>query len=365
MKSVVVAAGSSGGHIFPAIGFAESLKEINSGLEISFFTGRKPIEEKLLKKMTSQAFFKTSLHHPRGTLSFLSPTFIVSFVRSFFEARKRLCSLKPALVIGFGGYSTVPVLLAARSLGVRTGLHEQNRKFGLANRFLKHVVKHVFTAFENTSPPAPKAMTTGMPIRRSLKRIERGEALHRFGLEPSKKTLFVMGGSQGSQRINGVLCDLLHSFGERLKENWQFLHLAGEKQAEEVLEAYKKAGVLAKVFPFYEEVGCLYSSADLVLCRAGATTLHEIAFFKKPSILIPHSSADGHQEDNALFLERKGAALLVWEREVTPELLYERLCELASNADKMEALGTRCASSLYTDGSRVMAKECLEILDGI
>jgi UDP-N-acetylglucosamine--N-acetylmuramyl-(pentapeptide) pyrophosphoryl-undecaprenol N-acetylglucosamine transferase len=296
----------------------------------------------------------------RGPGALVSPRFHSALWRSLFEAGELIGRLKPALVVGFGGYPTVPLVLAARLRGVPTLIHEQNATLGLANRVLACVAQRTAVAFE--APAIRGFFQAGMPIRPDLRKVPREEVYKILGLDPAKKTLAVIGGSQGARALNDAVGGLVRESVPG--PSWQFLHLSGEADFDAVRTLYLGTGISHRVFSFYEDMSIIYSCADVVLSRAGAVTLHELAFFGKCAILVPYPGAHGHQLANARVLADRGAAFLVEQKDLTAGRLRELLAGLESDPARIRETGERCAGALRTDGARTLVDESLRLLKG-
>lgn len=259
-------------------------------------------------------------------------------------------SVKPAAVIGFGGYVSFPGVVSAILMKIPVFLQEQNVVPGKVNRLLSDRAKTMFTSFAKTGAFVRcSSMVTGNPTRfEGRPRPSVDDARKRLGLEPGRLTLLVFGGSQGAASINLAAID----FAEMEKSNAkiQMLHLTGKKNYDEVREEYENRqitgendGLRVVALPYFEEMDLAYTAADLVLCRAGATAIAEIMEFGKPSILVPYPhAAEAHQKDNAEYLVERGAAIMVDDGQLTGEKVAETLralnvCEKNSSLAAMAA----------------------------
>jgi UDP-N-acetylglucosamine--N-acetylmuramyl-(pentapeptide) pyrophosphoryl-undecaprenol N-acetylglucosamine transferase len=360
-RRIVIATGASGGHIYPAVGCAQTLKVKDPNCAVFFVTGKKDIESTLLGQSQQEIILKNHVVPFKGWASLISLEFLSGFNKTFWDARKVLRSLQPHCIVGFGGSSTVPVLLAARSLGIQTAIHEQNVSLGLANRFLTYWVKVVMLTFDAMCRWGGKKRFTGLPLRHSLKKLDRAEALQQLGLDSQRKTLLIMGGSQGSRDLNEMMLAILEKGNEELLKEWQFIHLAGGKGEQDLLRGYRRRASVFKLFTFYENMSVIYSAADVVICRAGATTLHELAFFGKCSILVPHPMARGHQTENARVLSRGRGAILLPSEELNAHRVANILKTFLEEPNEMILMGERCRTLLKTNGSELVADTILEL----
>ena len=237
---------------------------------------------------------------------------------------------KPSFVIGVGGYSAGPFCLAARLMGVPTAIHEQNSYPGLTNRLLARVVDHIFISFAESAPyfKKQKSVLTGNPVRRELLAPPQDSLPQK-----DRFTVLVVGGSQGARAINEAFVKaygILRNSGKEI----DFIHQTGSQDHRRVMEEYRALGFEGKPFearvcPFIEDMAAAYHRADMVVSRAGATTLFELAALGKPSILIPYPyAANGHQETNARSLARSGGAEMILQEDLTAEGLANTLSDL-------------------------------------
>lgn len=292
-----------------------------------------------------------------------------------------LGEIKPAAVVGFGGFASFPTVVAARLLGIPVYLHEQNSVMGKVNRMMARFADRVFvsfdSAFSGSGALGPKAEYTGNPSRyEGIAAIGKKEARGRLELEPERWTLFVFGGSQGAQSINRAVYDW--AAANRGRSDIQVLHLSGRANYEEAEKKYREAlgenadhpprralhppqRALLKVFvrDYLKEMELAYWSADLVLCRAGATTITEITSLGVPSILVPYPHAtENHQEWNARQLADKGAALMIPDSELNCARIAEVVDEMMNAPERLGSMAER-SKSLYREGA---ARRMTEIL---
>lgn len=329
---VIIAGGGTGGHLFPGLALAEEFKRRDAGTEVTFVGTEHGIEARIIpregypiKFLSAEGFVGRSLLKKMMTA--------LKTALSLLEARRILNSVKPDIVIGVGGYASGAIVLLAGLRSVATMIHEQNSVPGLTNRMLGKIVKRTCVTYHESLPffPMGKAFLTGNPIRERILRGERETACRLFGLDKAVFTVFVFGGSAGARSINRGVVDALNHLID-LKEKLQFLHQTGEKDYEGVREAYRKAGFHGTVAPFIYQMAEAYAAADMVISRAGATTLAEITALGKPAVLIPYPFAAGrHQELNALKLREMGAAFMIPDNELTGEALAGRIRELFEN----------------------------------
>ena len=321
---VVIAGGGTGGHLFPALAVGEVLQE--RGHEVVIFISEKDIDALATKERTEFRFEKLpSIGMPR----LLSPA-IFPFVKRFNESLSPVRALykkfAPDAVLGMGGFTSTAPILAGRLRKVPTFLHESNAIPGKANKLNARMCDSVLLGFEDCAKyfPRSRCEITGTPIRRSLaERVPREEALASFGLEPDRKTLLVMGGSQGAHGINEALIKALASLKDL---PLQMIHLTGAQDEQLVIANYRREGVLAYVAAFCARMEAAYSAADFAISRSGAASLTELSHFGIPSLLIPFpQAAENHQALNAGIFERRGAAAVIAQSAVTEAALAEKV----------------------------------------
>ncbi|MFH1398144.1 MAG: UDP-N-acetylglucosamine--N-acetylmuramyl-(pentapeptide) pyrophosphoryl-undecaprenol N-acetylglucosamine transferase [Candidatus Omnitrophota bacterium] len=325
---ILVVTGSSGGHIFPALAF---LKDLEAGSSESLLV-----------------LPKNNIQYPLGKSSYkikyLSivpikdiPAFF-KFIKASFESLGILLSFRPAVVISFGSLSGIPMILFARMFGIRTLLQEQNVIPGRANRFLIKFADKICVGFRESAAYfkkyPQKIIFTGNPIRKELKIIDKNEALDYFGFKNDLITILVVGGSQGSRRINSEFIKTLSLAAWRPR--LQVIHITGTSDFDSTSAKYLDLGLAGKVFSFLNNMEYAYSCADLVICRAGASTISELMYFKIPAIIIPYPFAYLHQKANSSILENKHCALVINENELDRgDILEKSLASLVSAPDKL------------------------------
>jgi UDP-N-acetylglucosamine--N-acetylmuramyl-(pentapeptide) pyrophosphoryl-undecaprenol N-acetylglucosamine transferase len=268
---------------------------------------------------------------------------------------------KPSFVMGVGGYSAGPFCLAARLRGVPTAIHEQNSYPGLTNRLLARVVDHIFVSFAESAPYFKKSILTGNPVRHELLSPPQDS------LPPNDKfRVLVVGGSQGARAINEAFVKaygILKKSGKR----FTFIHQTGQHDYKRVLENYRDEGVEAReleanVSSFIKDMGSAYHRADMVVSRAGATTLFELAALGKPSILIPYPHAtNGHQEINARSLARSGGAEVVLQKDLTPEGLANTLSTYMDHPQQLKKMGGAARTFSRPDADRIIVDQILKL----
>lgn len=354
---MIVTGGGTGGHLYPGIAVAEEMLARFPKALILFVSTDRTIDSRAL---AGRGFASQSVScKPIKGKTFLE--IIGSLSRlplGLWQALRLVRSFRPQLVLGVGGYVTGPVVLAARLMGVRTCIHEQNSVPGLANRWLGRIVDRVFLSIPGSETyfPGGKSEITGNPVRAELMlEAARGK---RAG---SGKNVLVLGGSQGAHRVNLLMVEALR--GELPVAGLKIRHQTGAKDEEMVRAAYARAGVEAEVVPFIARMAEAYREADLVVSRAGATTLAELAVFGKPAILIPFPyAADDHQRTNAAFLVKAGAALMFAESELDGPRLRGLIRGLLLDEARLKEMSAGMRGQAKPEAARLIAERCGELM---
>jgi UDP-N-acetylglucosamine--N-acetylmuramyl-(pentapeptide) pyrophosphoryl-undecaprenol N-acetylglucosamine transferase len=287
------------------------------------------------------------------------------------QSRAILKAFRPDLVLGVGGYASGPVVLAARGMRITRFIHEQNAIPGITNKILARVSNKVFISLEESRSFFPPGATllTGNPVRKEILAVAGNPPQPHFdkGGRPTVRerfNLFVFGGSAGAHSVNMALAAALPFF-RHIRERLYITHQTGENDLSEVRGAYKREGIQALVVPFIDDMAAAYSAADLVVCRAGATTIAEVTACGKACIFIPYPFAvDDHQRRNAEALLKEGAGFMLLERELSGERLAEQVLELMDDPPKVERTAENARRLARLDAARVIVDEMLEERQG-
>jgi UDP-N-acetylglucosamine--N-acetylmuramyl-(pentapeptide) pyrophosphoryl-undecaprenol N-acetylglucosamine transferase len=332
---IMIACGGTGGHLFPGLAVAETLMARQH--QVRLLVSEKAVDQSALGALTANSEPSRFAVRSIPAVGYGGARHWMRFCSGLAKATRECAALcrefKPDAVLGMGGFTSAPAVLAGRwSNGTRTLIHESNAVPGKANRWTGRMADHIAVGlaecakFFGTKP----VTVTGTPIREALRKGRVPDARTRLGLKANRVTVLVMGGSQGAHAINeAVACAL--PWLEDWKDEAQFVHLSGPRDENFVRESYEKNGLNAKVMSFCSEMELAYSAADLVVSRSGAATLTEIAAFGLPAVLIPYPQAAGdHQLHNARFLEQAGAARVIEQSLLTNghALAGERLGEV-------------------------------------
>ncbi len=337
---ILVVAGASGGHIFPALSFLEALKE---KYEVAQALLVLPERSKKAAVIASKGIEVKYISIYPLKLKFSRANFhcLIQFFKGSLESLFIIIKFRPDIVAGFGGLESVPLVLFAWFFRIKTLLHEQNVMPGQANKLLARFVDKIAISFEESrgflKVSQDRVVWTGNPLRKELRAVKaRSEGLRFFGFEEGKFNLLVVGGSQGSHKINACFLEAVSMLFDKSKV--QIIHISGMQDYALLADSYKDMGIKIKLFSFLKEMQYAYSICDLIISRAGATTISELLYFKIPAILIPYPFSRQHQMANALFLERMGSAVIIDDNALGARTIKDRLGEFISNPTKLKAM---------------------------
>jgi len=345
---VMMAGGGTGGHVYPAVAILDELRRENPDVQIAYVGTRRGLESRVLKTRPWVRFIPIHARGRRPGVRFDGLRVGLWLAVSLVEAAIALLRFRPNVVIGVGGYSSFPpVLLAAlvgRVLPVRTVIHEQNAVAGMANRWLSRVVDLVLISYPTSRAQFPRArrvVTTGNPIRAEFLMERKADSGFRlFGLDPRKRTVLVFGGSNGSSDLVEQVLSGTRELSRR--EEVQVLLVTGsESVADEARQRLARDGIAnVVVVPYIEQMAVAFAIADLIVSRAGATTLAEITSCGKPAILVPWRGAtDDHQLENARVLEREEACRLASDEIMVRHELVRLVLDVVKDASALARLG--------------------------
>ncbi len=353
-RPVLIMAGGTGGHVFPALAAAERLRV--HGAPIVWMGTRNGLEATLVPKAGIPVeWIEVSGLRGKGLGRKLRTPLMLG--RALGQAGAILRRLRPRVVLGMGGFASGPGGMMARLLGIPLVVHEQNAIAGLTNRWLARFASQTLEAFPNTFPPARRAITVGNPVRESIAALPSPEA--RWAGRDGQPRLLVLGGSQGALALNQLVPRALALLGD--DERPDVWHQAGGQLREAAEAAYREAGVTARLTPFIEDMAEAYGWADLVLCRAGALTIAELAAAGVGALLIPFPFAvDDHQTANARFLEQGGAALIRQQASLDTEHLAAALRDLLGDRARLLNRAMAARSLAKIEAAEHVARACLD-----
>lgn len=362
---IIFAAGGTGGHINPALAAAGEIRERFPDAEILFIGTKDKMEAKLVpaagfkfKTIEISGFYRQlSLKNIKRNLVTLS-----HLLSSSKEAKKIILDFKPDVVVGFGGYVSGPVVRMAAKLGIHTAIHEQNAYPGITNKALAKEVDKVMLTVEKAkeyleakNPP----VVTGLPVRGEILRADRGVSRAELGIRDNQKLILSMGGSLGAEAINNAMVELIAE--NHCNKNLYFLHATGQfglwvpdKLREKGVDPDKEDNV--EIREYIADMARCMSAADIVICRAGASSLSEIEALGKASILIPSPNvAENHQYHNAMALTRKDAAVLIEEKDLNAESLGKVFSSLINDEGRIKTLSENAKKLAITDAKEKIA----------
>ena len=356
---LLLTGGGTGGHLFPGIAAAEALCRRRPGSEVMFIGTRRKIDR---SSLAPYRFVIKTIHchgiKGQNIMSLLKAAVVLPL--SFLEAAWHILRFKPDLVLGVGGYVTGPVVAMARLLGKPTVIHEQNAVPGLANRKLGRLADRICLSIpeSRTYFPAGKAVLTGNPVRSQI--LALAQAPQQGGTET---TVMVLGGSQGAHRVNELATEAIVRYKKDAAGDLKVIHQTGAADEQWVKDRYDSAGVRARVGAFFTDMAALYAQADLLISRAGATTLAELAVLGKPAILIPYPyAADNHQEKNGRLYVQGGGAVMLAEKDLTEGSLAAALGLLAADPGRREEMAGKMKALAYPQAAEAIVDVCLQIL---
>jgi UDP-N-acetylglucosamine--N-acetylmuramyl-(pentapeptide) pyrophosphoryl-undecaprenol N-acetylglucosamine transferase len=358
VAAVAIMAGGTGGHVFPGLAVASVLQE--RGVPVVWFGTPQGLESRLVPDagLVLHTLPVQGLRG-RGLGAWLSAPWRLQ--RPVFMALRQLRRLRPRVVLGFGGYVTGPTALAARLLRIPLIIHEQNAVAGLTNRLLARFSATVLCGFPHAFPPGPTVHWVGNPVRLAIAALASGSGQPPADVGGRRLRMLVIGGSQGALALNRAVPEAIARLPEALRPRVR--HQAGERTLPAARDAYCAAGLEAEVVPFIDDMAEAYAWADLVVCRAGALTVTELAAVGVPAILVPFPQAvDDHQTANARHLVAAGAAWLLPQREVEQGELASLLLAIATEPERLSGM-RGCARGLAPlDAAQRIADQCLGVL---
>jgi len=352
---MIIAGGGTGGHLFPGIAVAEAVKEINPINQILFLGTDRPLEQKIL----SQTPFPHKTIPAGGLKGLTLKTKLESLLQiplGILKAIRIYNEFNPHIVLGVGGYVSAPCLLAANLMGIPTVLQEQNSIPGMTNRILAKTADRIYVSFPRTQSMfmPKKTVYSGNPVRKSIV-----DATQKHPQKTNDFTVFIVGGSQGSSAINKAIVEALPHLAN---QNLSFIHQSGSDDETWLIESYKKHYMKADVRSFFHDMTTHYQKSDLVICRAGATTVAELSIIGKPAIFIPFPhAADNHQVKNAQAVVDAGGAEMIIEDQLSGSLLAERIRFFANNSGALETIHHKSLAFSRPDAAYQIARGCYEL----
>jgi UDP-N-acetylglucosamine--N-acetylmuramyl-(pentapeptide) pyrophosphoryl-undecaprenol N-acetylglucosamine transferase len=361
MTRVLIAGGGTGGHLFPGVAIAEELRARDASADIRFVGTRRGIEARVLPELGwPLELVDVSGLKTVGALGALRG--LLRLPRALWQARRLVRAFRPDAVVGVGGYASGPVVLAARLAGVPTAICEQNSIPGLTNRWLGKLVRTVFLSFDDSRRffRAKKIVMSGNPVRRAMvqKLLAAAATSSDAGARDGLVHVLVVGGSQGAIAVNELASRALIALAPSVP--LAIVHQTGAKDLEPTAARYRDAHVDADCRAFIQDMADAYDRADLIIGRAGATTVAELAIAGKPAVVIPFPfAADNHQELNAREMAACGAALMFRQAELTDVRLAEALRPLLTDRARRAEMASAMKAMAKPDAAATIAAWCL------
>ncbi len=361
---VIISGGGTGGHIFPAVSIANALKKQHPEAEILFVgaLGRMEMQRVPAAGYKIEGLPVRGLYRPLWNPKNIGV--MMDFLKSKKMVKKILQNFKPQVAVGVGGYASAPTLNAAYSMGIPCLIQEQNSYAGVTNKSLAKKAKVVCVAYSGMARffPAEKILMTGNPVRQNLldNTISKEDARESFGLAPDKKTVLIVGGSLGARTINE---SVLAHLEEIRKSDVQFIWQTGKYYSQHIAEELSKVEPVEnlKVMDFISSMDNAYAAADIVVSRAGASSISELCLLGKPCILVPSPNvAEDHQTKNAMALSGRGAAILVKDKDAKDELIGVALKTVMDDL-KLDSLSGNVKMMAFHNAADVIAEEVYKL----
>ncbi len=353
---IIVSAGGTGGHIYPALSIINKIKEEDKDAEI-LYVGTKDRMEKDIIPKHNIPYYGIQIRGFDRKLSLKNINTIKYFISAIFKMKKKIKEFKPDVVIGVGGYVTAPVIYAASKLGIKTIIHEQNSVLGMTNKFLSKYVDAVAISFKDTKVNAKRVVYTGNPSSVYDKNLKFDKK--EFGLTNTKKLVLIVMGSLGSKVVSDKMKKILPKFNNK---EYEVLFVTGKNYYDEFKKIKLSNNV--KIVPFVNNLKRVFNKTDIMVTRAGATTISEIISYKVPSILVPSPYVtDNHQYKNAKSLVDKDTALLIEEEDIE-EKLIDKIDELLNNKEKLNKIKNNLSMMEVVDSASNVYSLIKEVVNG-
>ena len=360
---IVIAGGGTGGHLFPGLAIAQEFMVRNKHNTVLFVSTGNPLERSVLSQ-TDFRLETISAEGIKGRGLWNQAKSALKIPRGIFESVRILKEYQPDLAVGLGSYSAGPVVVSAWLMRTKIVLHEQNILPGITNRILARFADRIYISFDDTKKrfDPQKIRLTGNPVRKELLNHYEGNS---NGVAADSKSfcILIIGGSQGAHRINMTVVEALSHLTQ--KEKLYFIHQTGAADEQTVNTAYQRLGITARVQSFFRHMAPLYKKADLIICRAGATTVAEVTALGKAVVFIPFPfAADNHQALNADTLAREGAAEMILEKDLNARDLGQKIEYYASHPEALEAMAAKAGQLGHPTAAKRIVDDCYQLVTG-
>lgn len=350
MNKVLIVAGGSGGHIFPAVSTAQTI--VKKNWEVIFIASKRKIDKKLLQNTIYKKYYLSVNPMPYKfslkLISFIFKNIFDAFVSVFILIKE-----KPDVVVGFGGYVTGVVVFLAKVFRIKTVIHEQNVVFGRANKLLAKYVDKIALSFPSQIDDSlkQKVHITGNPIRPENLNNDNNDDLQSLSVQRDRFKILVIGGSQGARSMNKIVVNEISSLEDNIKEKLQVIHIAGDMDVEYVKNTYLQHNIMAKVYNYVENINKVYRIVDIAISRSGASAIFELAIYGVPMLLIPYPNEKNSQILNAKFFADKKAAFLFEEKNMKPGQIKAVLMDLIKDEHVRKELSEKANIIVKSDGA--------------
>lgn len=352
--TVILAGGGTGGHVYPALAMGDALRA--RGHTVLYYGDAQRLEGRVAAERGYRFSPVAAAQFPRAGLA-AKVKFALSLARSVLATRRMVKADGATLVLGVGGYIMAPTVLAAWTLGVPAAIHESNVAPGMANALCARVAKLLLLTYEQTGKRLPgkaERVTVGCPVNPKILSGDRAAAHARYGLDPARPTLLVVGGSLGAATINAI------GLAAARRGGFQVIHVTGPRYHDELRASYGALPPGVALLPYEDRMADAYAAADVVLCRAGSSTLAELCAVGKPSVLVPSPNVtENHQEANARGLEQAGAAVVVVEKGLEVDAVVDTVAGLLADRERLG----RMAGAARTLGRTDVAARVADLLE--
>ncbi len=354
---IAIAGGGTGGHLFPGIAIAEEFLKRDAQNRVIFIGTKKGIEHRILGTLGYELkLIDVEGLKGRGLKALIKGAYAIP--NSMWQSRSILADFSPDVVIGVGGYASGPAVITAWLMGIPTAIAEQNALAGNTNRILGKFVDQIFLTYEQSKTlfAADKVFVTGNPVRAAF-----AAGLNESRAKKQGRQIFIFGGSQGAAAINKTVVAMMPLL-QKIKDRVRMIHQTGQRDLEMVQKAYEQHGIKALVSPFIEDMAKVLTASDLMICRAGATSLAEITAAGRASILIPFPwAANDHQTLNAQAMVEVNAAAMMKESDLTPEKLFALMEALLSDDGKLRDMEAQSKKLGRIDAAAKIADVCMQL----
>ncbi|MBL4836168.1 MAG: undecaprenyldiphospho-muramoylpentapeptide beta-N-acetylglucosaminyltransferase [Kordiimonadaceae bacterium] len=358
---IILAAGGTGGHMMPADAVADVLVE--AGYKVSLITDQRGEAYDDIMTDLDRTILSATSHTSGGLVGKLKSA--LSILRGVFQVRKQFKADAPTVVVGFGGYPSLPAVLAAKMLSIPYILHEQNAVLGRVNRFMAKGAYRIALSADHTArvPEGAQTIVTGNPVRRVIAKL--ANIAYALPLGMGDVRIFIIGGSQGARILSDVVPPAIAALDDEMRERLDIIHQARAEDIERVKETYKSAGVKADVQSYFTDVAAILLRTQLVISRSGASTLAELTAMGRPAILVPLAIAvDDHQTANARIVAEAGGGWIFPENEFSADALTERLHKMLNNIGDLRDGSDGMRTIARVDAAQDLATLIINLCDG-